>query len=169
MRRTEYPVRVMMLSWEYPPRLVGGIARHVQELSEALAAQGVQVHVITATHPDAPDEAVENGVHLHRVGAPPPLHGDFLQGVWAMNAAFEARADALIRDLLSGKPAQTQREPILLHAHDWLVHPARRANRHRVGHPVAAQRRVPTVATARRLPPRVHQRRAHRHTHDYHH
>jgi glycosyltransferase involved in cell wall biosynthesis len=64
-------VRVIMLSWEYPPRLVGGIARHVQELSEALAAQGVQVHVITATHPDAPDEAVENGVHLHRVGAPP--------------------------------------------------------------------------------------------------
>jgi len=131
-------VRVIMLSWEYPPRLVGGIARHVQELSEALVAQGVQVHVITATHPDAPDEAVENGVHLHRVGAPPPLHGDFLQGAWAMNAAFEARADALIRDLLSGKPAQHQREPILLHAHDWLVHPAAKALKHHYKLPLIA-------------------------------
>lgn len=131
-------MRVIMLSWEYPPRLVGGIARHVQELSEALAAQGVQVHVVTATHPDTPDETVENGVHLHRVGAPPPLHGDFLQGVWAMNAAFEARADALIADLLHGKPAQRQREPILLHAHDWLAHPAAKALKHRHKLPLIA-------------------------------
>lgn len=127
-----------MLSWEYPPRLVGGIARHVQELSEALAALGVQVHVITATHPDAPDEAIENGVHLHRVGVPPTPHGDFLQGVWAMNAAFEARADALIQDLLRGKTPQTQREPILLHAHDWLVHPAAKSLKYRYKLPLIA-------------------------------
>jgi glycogen(starch) synthase len=127
-----------MLSWEYPPRIVGGIARHVQELSEALAAQGVQVHVITATHPDAPDEAIENGVCLHRVGAPPSPHGDFLQSVWAMNAAFEARADAVIRDLLHGKPAQRQHKPILLHAHDWLAHPAAKALKHRYKLPLIA-------------------------------
>lgn len=127
-----------MLSWEYPPRLVGGIARHVQELSEALAALGMHVHVITATHPDAPDEAVENGVHLHRVGVPPSPHSDFLQGVWAMNAAFEARADALLQDLLRGKPARTQREPILLHAHDWLVHSAAKSLKHRYKLPLIA-------------------------------
>lgn len=127
-----------MLSWEYPPRLVGGIARHVQELSESLAALGVQVHVITATHPDAPDETLENGVHLHRVGVPPSPHGDFLQGVWAMNAAFEARADALLQDLLRGKPVRTQREPILLHAHDWLVHPAAKSLKHRHKLPLIA-------------------------------
>jgi glycogen(starch) synthase len=127
-----------MLSWEYPPRIVGGIARHVQELSEALAAQGVQVHVITATHPDASDEVIENGVHLHRVGAPPSPHGDFLQGVWTMNAAFEARADALLQDLLRGKPAQSQREPILLHAHDWLAYPAAKSLKHRYKLPLIA-------------------------------
>ncbi|MGQ9900622.1 MAG: glycosyltransferase family 4 protein [Fimbriimonadales bacterium] len=131
-------MRVIMLSWEYPPRLVGGIARHVQELSESLAALGVQVHVITATHPDAPDETLENGVHLHRVGVPPSPHGDFLQGVWAMNAAFEARADALIHDLLHGNPVRTQREPILLHAHDWLVHPAAKSLKHRYKLPLIA-------------------------------
>ncbi len=127
-----------MLSWEYPPRIVGGIARHVQELSEAMAAQGVEVHVVTATHPDAPDEAIENGVHVHRIGAPPPPHGDFLEGVYTMNAAFEARADALLQELLRGKPARTQREPILLHAHDWLVHPAAKALKHRYKIPLIA-------------------------------
>ncbi|MCS6923788.1 MAG: glycosyltransferase, partial [Fimbriimonadales bacterium] len=127
-----------MLSWEYPPRIVGGIARHVQELSEALAAQGVEVHVITALHPEAPDEAVENGVFLHRIGAPPPLHGDLLEGVYLMNAAFEARADALLAEWLRGKPARAQREPILLHAHDWLAHPAAKALKHRYKLPLIA-------------------------------
>lgn len=127
-----------MLSWEYPPRIVGGIARHVQELSEALAAQGVEVHVITASHPDAPDESVENGVFLHRIGAPPPLHGDLLEGVYLMNAAFEARADALLAEWLRGKPARAQREPILLHAHDWLAHPAAKALKHRYKLPLIA-------------------------------
>ncbi|MCX7925464.1 MAG: glycosyltransferase family 4 protein [Fimbriimonadales bacterium] len=127
-----------MVSWEYPPRIVGGIARHVQELSEALAAQGVEVHVITATHPDAPDEATENGVYLHRTGVPPAAHGDFLAGVYAMNAAFEARADALLQELLHGKPARAQREPILLHAHDWLALPAAKSLKHRYKLPLIA-------------------------------
>ncbi|MDW8106698.1 MAG: glycosyltransferase family 4 protein [Armatimonadota bacterium] len=127
-----------MLSWEYPPRIVGGIARHVQELSEALAARGVEVHVITATHPDAPDEAIENGVHLHRVGVPPAPTGDFLQGVYAMNAAFEARADALLSEWLRAKPPRAQRTPVVLHAHDWLVHLAAKALKHRYKLPLVA-------------------------------
>ncbi|MFN3689518.1 MAG: glycosyltransferase family 4 protein [Fimbriimonadales bacterium] len=132
-------MRVVMISWEYPPRIVGGIARHVQELSEALASQGVETHVVTPTHPAAPDEATEHGVQLHRMGTPPAPHGDFLAGVYTMNAALEARADALLQELLQGKPAHAQREPILLHAHDWLVHPAAKALKHRY--------KVPLIAT----------------------
>ncbi|MCS7209702.1 MAG: glycosyltransferase family 4 protein [Fimbriimonadales bacterium] len=131
-------VRVLMLAWEYPPRIVGGIARHVQELSEALAAQGVEVHVITATHPDAPDEVVENGVYLHRVGVAPSAHGDFLQGVYGMNAAFEARADALLQEWLHGKPARALREATFIHAHDWLVLPAAKVLKHRYKLPLVA-------------------------------
>ena len=33
-------MKVLMLSWEYPPKLVGGLARHVMELSEALVTLG---------------------------------------------------------------------------------------------------------------------------------
>ncbi|MGW1062691.1 glycogen/starch synthase, partial [Micromonospora rubida] len=32
--------RVLMLSWEYPPVLVGGLGRHVHALSVALATAG---------------------------------------------------------------------------------------------------------------------------------
>ncbi len=35
---------VLMLTWEYPPKIVGGISRHVYDLVHALTAQGVEVH-----------------------------------------------------------------------------------------------------------------------------
>jgi glycosyltransferase involved in cell wall biosynthesis len=56
-----------MLSWEYPPKIVGGIARHVEEISWALAARGDEVHVVTCEFPGAPAEETYNGVQIHRV------------------------------------------------------------------------------------------------------
>jgi glycogen(starch) synthase len=38
-------MRLLVLSWEYPPVIEGGLARHVRKLSEALAALDVEVHV----------------------------------------------------------------------------------------------------------------------------
>ncbi|HEY6694066.1 MAG TPA: glycogen/starch synthase, partial [Solirubrobacteraceae bacterium] len=32
---------MLILSWEYPPIVEGGLARHVRKLSEALVAGGV--------------------------------------------------------------------------------------------------------------------------------
>ena len=31
-------MRILMLSWEFPPRIIGGIARHVEGLAQELAA-----------------------------------------------------------------------------------------------------------------------------------
>ncbi len=121
-----------MLAWEYPPRIVGGIARHVQELSEALAQLGDEVHVITASHPDAPAEVVENGVHLHRVGTPFHPQEDFMGWIYALNLAMEARTSALLEETNS-------RVPTLLHAHDWMTCPAGRTLKHRY--------RIPLIAT----------------------
>ncbi|WP_436278677.1 glycogen/starch synthase, partial [Micromonospora marina] len=39
-------LRVLLLSWEYPPVLVGGLGRHVHALSVALAAAGHEVTVV---------------------------------------------------------------------------------------------------------------------------
>src|SRR4030081_3166227 len=39
--------RGMILSWEYPPVIEGGLARHVRKLAEALVRQGLRVDVLT--------------------------------------------------------------------------------------------------------------------------
>jgi glycogen synthase len=39
--------RVLLLSWEYPPVIEGGLARHVRKLAEALVRRGVTVDVLT--------------------------------------------------------------------------------------------------------------------------
>ena len=38
---------VLLLSWEYPPVIEGGLARHVRKLAEALVRRGVAVDVLT--------------------------------------------------------------------------------------------------------------------------
>ena len=40
-------MRILILSWEYPPLIEGGLARHVRKLSENLVQLGVDVHVLT--------------------------------------------------------------------------------------------------------------------------
>lgn len=122
-----------MLSWEYPPKIVGGIARHVEELSWALATHpDAEIHVVTCEFPGAPAEEVFNNVHIHRV-APydaPGGHRDFIHWVHQLNAAMHDRAESLIRDWLSPKKRKTPLDPkklsekdgIILHVHDWLTY-----------------------------------------------
>ncbi|RYG32795.1 glycosyltransferase family 1 protein [bacterium] len=107
-------MRVIMLSWEYPPRIVGGISPHVYELSQELQAQGVEVHVVTRETANAPDEEIEtSGVNIHRVHlAEKP--NDFLHEIRLLNQATDLR----VRRLLEGwRPGG---EPTIFHAHDWL-------------------------------------------------
>src|SRR5574340_386397 len=81
--------RVLMLSWESPPRIVGGIARHVFGLSQALARAGAQVDVLTAYHPGTPEvEVTEVGRGRVRVlrAAPNPVNPiDFISDIHQLN------------------------------------------------------------------------------------
>ena len=47
---------ILILSWEYPPLIEGGLARHVRKLSEALVELGVDVHVLTRGGEESPPE-----------------------------------------------------------------------------------------------------------------
>jgi glycogen synthase len=112
-------MRVLTFSWEYPPIIEGGLARHVRKLSEQLVAAGTEVHVITRSEASAPaEQEIRHGVRVHRVCAPPmPRDIDaFLRWVAAMNAAMRDRA----RELLAGGRFA------LVHSHDWLVADAAR-------------------------------------------
>jgi glycosyltransferase involved in cell wall biosynthesis len=139
-------MRVIMLSWEYPPKIVGGIARHVYDLANALVAQGIKVNVITCEHPGAPAEEVENGVEISRV-SPAGGGNDFIHWVQLLNDAMYNRADRLLAELTapvsakkgrSKKTTAPEREPILLHAHDWLAHYAANGLKHKYHLPLIA-------------------------------
>jgi glycogen(starch) synthase len=107
--------RILILSWEYPPIVAGGLGRHVHKLSEALVAQGVEVHVLTRGGRDgaAPEPQLRGGVHIHRVPEAPVPHdlGAFVAWVEGMNAHMHAAGRRLAKRL----------RPDVVHGHDWLV------------------------------------------------
>ena len=51
-------MKILMVSWEYPPVVVGGLGRHVHHLATALAAAGHEVVVlVAAAHGHRPEHA----------------------------------------------------------------------------------------------------------------
>lgn len=123
------PLRVLLLSWEFPPNHVGGLGRHVHDLGAALAAAGHQVTVITVADPGQPPAPAEAaGMRVHRV-ARPPEESNFLAWSYQLNRSLVAAAEALA----AGRPAFD-----VVHAHDWLVGQAGMALKARWGTPLVA-------------------------------
>jgi glycogen synthase len=108
-------LRILMLSWEYPPVLVGGLGRHVHALATSLAAAGHDVTVVTRHAPDAPLEELREGVHIVRAPEDPPAFPLATQSLLAWTMAFN---HALTRAALHATATGTFD---LIHAHDWLV------------------------------------------------
>jgi glycogen synthase len=107
------PLNVMMFSWEFPPRVIGGISPHVYFLSKSLAKNDVKVHVITCDFPGAPEHEIIDGVEVHRVDSYKNPSPDFATWVYLMNMNMQKEAAAIAAKLS---------EPIdVFHAHDWLV------------------------------------------------
>lgn len=102
---------ILMLSWEFPPKTVGGLARHVYDLSRALVAQGEEVHLITCHVSGAKYYEVVEGVHVYRVSVENTEHNDFLSWVEKLNLGMIEAAQNLMHD----------QKFTLIHAHDWLV------------------------------------------------
>ena len=86
-------MRILHLSWEYPPQVFGGLGRHVHGLATAQADAGHDVTVLTGAARGAPVHDDVDGVHLLRVPADPPAvpQDDLLASVLAMGHAW-ARA-----------------------------------------------------------------------------
>lgn len=130
-------VRALVLSWEYPPLVYGGLGRHVHALCEALARAGHGVTVVTQHAPGAAYDEIVRGVRIVRVAEDPPLltrTDDLLAWVLALGHRLTRVA---LRVAQEGEAAGTPFE--VVHAHDWLVaHPATTLKEHL---------RVPLVAT----------------------
>lgn len=120
-------MRILVLAWEFPPRIVGGIARHVAELYPELVKLGHDIHLITVEFGQAPAYEVVEGVHIHRVLVAPGH--DFFHWVVNMNESMGYCAGKLI----------TEESPFdIIHAHDWLVGDAAIAIKHLFKIPLVA-------------------------------
>jgi glycogen synthase len=109
---------VLILSWEYPPVIEGGLARHVRKLSEALVRQGVTVDVLTRGRgvlgeSDGSGFSEHGGVNIYRVREPgwPRQLDRFVAWVERMNEDMLAAGEALAQE----------HSYDLIHGHDWLV------------------------------------------------
>ncbi len=106
-------MRVLLISWEYPPVIEGGLGRHVRKLSEHLVREGVQTHVLTRGGGHLPVEEERHGVLIHRVQEP-PFPKDvtaFVRWVDEMNADMRELGFELCDRFAFD----------LVHSHDWLV------------------------------------------------
>ena len=106
-------LNVMMLTWEFPPRVIGGISPHVFFLSKSLAKDDVKVYVVTCDFPSAPAHEVIDGVEVYRIDSYKNPSPDFATWVYLMNLNLQKEAAAL-----AGKLAV---KIDVFHAHDWLV------------------------------------------------
>ena len=124
-------LRVLQVSWEYPPVMYGGLGRHVHALSRALAARGHDVRVLTQGRPDTPADVPG------AAGSPQVLRvrlGPQVPDVHADTAGFVlGLQDALVRD---GGPLLGGWVPDVVHGHDWVVLAAASALARRCGAPL---------------------------------
>ena len=125
--------RTLMLSWEYPPVIEGGLARHVRKLAEGLVRHDVGVDVLTRgaegseTVFDGPGRETGERVAVHRVPEPrwPRDLDRFVAWVQQMNEDMLAAGEALAEECVFD----------LVHGHDWLVASASAALAERLGVP----------------------------------
>lgn len=108
-----------MLSWEYPPLVVGGIAAHVDGLARAMQRAGHEVVVFSLQHigfgagaDDVPDDAVVDGVRVLR--ADPALP-------WLPDDDLVARMASANHQLVQLMAQLGDWKPHVVHAHDWMV------------------------------------------------
>lgn len=120
------PVSCLLLTWEYPPLIIGGIAPHVYELSRHLNDERTDIHVVTNSAPQTPIFESEKGVFVHRVNSYENLT-NFEDWVLQFNLAI---VDYVKTQLLVNVRFDC------IHAHDWLVGYAALLLRHQLKLPL---------------------------------
>lgn len=103
-------LKILMLSWEFPPNVVGGLSRHVYSLAAQLAEMGHEVHVLTAGNENLPATEWIKGVRVHRV-RPLNERDEFISWIGGLNLAMVYKAEKLADEI----------HFTIIHVHDWLT------------------------------------------------
>ena len=105
-------MKILMLSWEYPPRVVGGISRVVHDLSHKLVNEGHEVTVVTYKDGNVPYIEDDNGVMVYRVDNFMISSNNLIDWTMQLNFNMIAKTGEIIAEKGSFD---------VIHAHDWLV------------------------------------------------
>ncbi|WNZ28994.1 MAG: glycosyltransferase family 4 protein [Candidatus Bathyarchaeota archaeon] len=103
-------MKVGTLTWEYPPRVVGGIARHCEGLAKALVKQKHDVHLFTLDFPGAPNYEEMDGIKVYRASTELG-HPNFLTWVLMFNHFLSKRMADITKTV----------DFDVMHIHDWLA------------------------------------------------
>jgi glycosyltransferase involved in cell wall biosynthesis len=120
-------MKICMLTWEFPPRIVGGIARHCLGLSRALVEENHEVHVVTLDFPGTPTFQDVDGVKVHRVSIELG-HPNFLTWTFIFNHFIEKKIAELSRKIRFD----------VVHIHDWLTASAGIASKYFLDKPLVS-------------------------------
>lgn len=121
-------MKILMLTWEYPPRVVGGIARVVHDLSQRMIKDGHEVTVVTYRDGNTPYYENDKGVEVYRVDNYMIHPNNFIDWIMQLNFNMIAKATELI----------SKEKFDVIHAHDWLVSYAAKTLKHAFNIPVVA-------------------------------
>ncbi|MBQ9657574.1 MAG: glycosyltransferase family 4 protein [Clostridia bacterium] len=122
-------MKILMLAWEYPPRIVGGISRVVYDLSHRLIKDGHDVTVITYRDGEALPYENDKGVEVYRVDNYMINPNNFIDWIMQMNFAMVAKANQVIAEKGNFD---------VIHAHDWLVAYAAKTIKESTNTPIVA-------------------------------
>ena len=122
-------MKILMLTWEYPPRVVGGIAKVVHDLSHRLIKDGHEVTVVTYKEADMPEFEDDKGVKVYRVENYMINPNNFIDWIMQMNFNMISKATQIISN---------EGGFDVIHAHDWLVAYAAKSLKNAFGIPIVS-------------------------------
>lgn len=109
-------MRIIIFSWEYPPRVVGKLSEYVKALSTQLVASNVEVNVVTYDDFFTGSAQEPTGVKTVRVSNPVRTHIGVLTWVLTLNQEIERAAANIYY--------QAKKQIDLVDVYDWHFIPA---------------------------------------------
>ena len=109
-------MHAIILSWEYPPRIIGHLADYVRELAVQLVKNKVETYVVTYHDFLTGEYDESDGVKTYRVTNPVRTHIGVLTWVLTLNQEIERAAANIYYN--------TGKQVDLMDVHDWHFIPA---------------------------------------------
>ncbi|MEA3229771.1 MAG: glycogen/starch synthase, partial [archaeon] len=105
-------MKVMHISWEFPPYKVGGIGSVLDDLTRHQVLEGIEPIVVTCGFEGMVGYEKRNGVHVYRFDADYIPAEDFHSWALQMGMLMQNKASEVINE---------HKDISLIHAHDWLA------------------------------------------------